>query len=367
MLMRRLLFFTILALLVAFMLLLAISQQVSQRYGPPAADLGWFATVKYSLRLFWYDGLLLRPRQTPAAEQPFRIEPGESVNTIVSRLEESGLILSAPAMRDYLIYKGLDKSIQAGEYRLSPALSIVEIARQLQDATPEDVTFGILPGWRIEEIAASLPTSGLGIDPQAFLTAARTPPPGFDFLVGAPSVEGFLYPDVYILPRQITAADLIGELVRNFAFHLSPELLQGFQQQGLTIYQAVTLASIVQREAVRPEEAPLIASVYLNRLHIGMKLDADPTVQYALGFNPSQNTWWTNPLSAADLQVDSPYNTYLYPGLPPAPIANPGAEALQAVAFPAQTTYYFFRARCDNSGFHEFSETFEEHLQKTCP
>jgi len=366
--MRRFFFLIILpALLAVVAIVILIPRQVAQRFGPASAQLPWSAKVQYSLRLFWYGDLLVRPRQPGAGEQSFRIEPGETVNTIVLRLEASGLIWSAGAMRDYLIYKGMDTSIQAGEYRLSPAFSMIEIARQLQDATPEDVTFGVLPGWRLEEIAASLPTSGLAIAPETFLTAARTPPPGFDFLVAAPSVEGFLYPDVYILPRQSTAPELIAELVRNFAYHLSPDLRQGFQQQGLSIYQAVTLASIVQREAVQEEEAPIIASVYLNRLRIQMKLDADPTVQYALGFNPSLNTWWTNPLSMADLQIDSPYNTYIYVGLPPTPISNPGINALRAVAFPAQTAYYFFRARCDGSGFHEFAQTFEEHLQNACP
>jgi len=97
-----------------------------------------------------------------------------------------------------------------------------------------------------------------------------------------------------------------------------------------------------------------------------MKLDTDPTVQYALGYNASQGTWWTNPLSSADLQFDSPYNTYLYAGLPPGPIANPSLSALRAVAFPAETPYYFFRARCDGSGLHVFAVTFEEHLQNGC-
>jgi UPF0755 protein len=133
------------------------------------------------------------------------------------------------------------------------------------------------------------------------------------------------------------------------------------------VYQAVTLASIVQREAVVADERPQIASVFLNRLHAGMKLDTDPTVQYALGFNPIQGTWWTNPLNATDLQVDSPYNTYIYTGLPPGPIANPSLSALRAVAFPAETPYYFFRARCDDSGLHDFAVTFEEHLQNGCP
>jgi UPF0755 protein len=112
---------------------------------------------------------------------------------------------------------------------------------------------------------------------------------------------------------------------------------------------------------------PVIASVYLNRLANAMKLDADPTVQYALGFNPEQDTWWTNPLSSQDLQAQSPYNTYLQAGLPPGPIASPGLAALKAVAFPTKTSFYYFRAACDGSGRHAFSETYEQHLQKACP
>jgi UPF0755 protein len=144
-------------------------------------------------------------------------------------------------------------------------------------------------------------------------------------------------------------------------------MLTGIQKQGLTIFEAVSVASIVERESVLSEEMPLIASVFLNRLAIGMPLEADSTVQYAIGYNQAQETWWTNPLSAGDLQFDSPYNTYLYPGLSPGPIANPDARALRAVAFPAQTPYFFFRAVCDDSGRHDFSETFEEHLNKACP
>ena len=124
---------------------------------------------------------------------------------------------------------------------------------------------------------------------------------------------------------------------------------------------------MVERESVQEEEQPLIASVYLNRLKIEMKLDADPTVQYAIGYNFLQQSWWMNPLSLLDLQVNSVYNTYKYAGLPPTPIASPSLSALHAVAFPAETTYYFFRAKCDGSGFHEFAETFDEHLANACP
>jgi UPF0755 protein len=153
----------------------------------------------------------------------------------------------------------------------------------------------------------------------------------------------------------------------NFENQVNSELRGGFSTQGLDLCQAVVLASIVQREAMVEEEMPIIASVFFNRLNSGAVLASDPTVQYALGYNQSQGTWWTNPLSLEDLQVDSPYNTYIYAGLPPGPISNPGLAALKAVAFPAQTPYYYFRAACDGSGRHLFSETFDEHLANECP
>jgi UPF0755 protein len=338
-----------------------------RQYGPPSPALGLFDRFEYSFRLLLYGDTLTQPLNPDGDEQSFTIEQGEGVPSIAVRLEETGLIHSAAAFRAYLIYTGLDTSIQAGKYQLSPALSIDDIATELQDATPEQITFVILPGWRMEEIAASLSTSGLEITPEEFLAAAWSAPPGLDFLSAAVSTEGFLYPDVYVLPRTMTAAELVEEFLGNFSLHLTPDMHEGFARQGLDVYQAVTLASIVQREAVVVDERAQIASVFYNRLRSGMKLDTDPTVQYALGFNTAQGTWWTNPLSAADLQIDSPYNTYIYSGLPPGPIASPSLSALRAVAFPAETPYYYFRARCDNSGLHVFSVTFEEHLQSGCP
>jgi UPF0755 protein len=155
--------------------------------------------------------------------------------------------------------------------------------------------------------------------------------------------------------------------VDGFDEALTDSIRKGYANHDLSLAQAVTLASIVQREAILPEEQPMIASVFYNRLAAGMKLDSDPTVQYALGYNTKQRTWWTNPLSTDDLKINSPYNTYQVPNLPPGPISNPSLSALQAVAYPAQSPYYYFRAACDGSGRHEFARTYEEHLNNACP
>ena len=356
----------ILVCICLFIAFITIPSQATRIYGQPAAWLTISQRVKYSASLLWYDGLLTRPLDANGLEQLFSVAPDESVYSISDHLQVVGLIGDAEAFRVYLIYSGLDTSIQAGEYKLSPAMSAIDIAHKLQDATSSEVRFVVLPGWRMEELAASLPTSGLSITTEDFFNAVSNPPQDFDFLSGAISAEGFLYPDSYIFPRQITADELVDELVRHFALRLPRDMQLAYENQGLTVYQAVTLASIVQREAVHAEESLLIASVYLNRLRIGMKLEADPTVQYAIGYNSTQGTWWTNPLSAVDLRFDSPFNTYVYPGLPPTPISNPGLDALNAVAFPAETPYYFFRAKCDSSGYHFFAVTFEEHLGNGC-
>lgn len=349
---------------------LEINRRAETTFGLPASNLDLLQRLSYSSQLLLQADQLVQPVDPLGDPDPFEIPLGEPPPLIASRLEATGLIHDAEAFITYLKYSGLDTTLQAGKYTLSPALTPLELADVLQDATPSEVTFSVLPGWRIEEIAASIPTSGLEFSEEDFLKASFSPADNLSTLgelAGSSSIEGFLYPGSYRIPRVTSADELIQILVEQFSSQLTPEMLDGFQRQGLNIFEAVILASIVERESVLSEEMPLIASVFLNRLAIGMPLEADSTVQYAVGYNPTQNTWWTNPLSVGDLQFDSPYNTYLYPGLTPGPIANPDARALRAVAFPAQTPYYYFRATCDNSGRHDFSETFEEHLNKACP
>jgi UPF0755 protein len=345
---------------------LGILVLADHNFGPPSVGLALPQRIQYSAKVLWADGLLTSPLDAAAPETNFEVLPGESVTSVCKRLEGEGIVIDGAMLRDYLIYTGQDTSLQAGRHRISAAMSMIEVARQMQDATPADVEFVVLAGWRIEEVAAVLPTSGLGFTPEEFLRTALTPRIEFGFLSGASTNEGFLFPDSYVLPRTTTPDAFVDALVRNFARHLNADLQAGFSTQGLSVLEAVTLASIVERESVRMEEASLIASVYLNRLRGGMRLEADPTVQYALGFDATRRTWWTNPLSLADLKVLSPFNTYLVTGLPPAPIANPGEGALAAVADPTQSPYYYFNARCDGSGFHNFASTFEEHLANLC-
>jgi len=359
-----LLFFLAVGLLAAILFLPVVAEQ---SYGPPSPYLNAWQRFSYSASLLWNAGNLTVPRDPNGVEQIFVIEAGESVSTISAHLQAAGLIRDASTFRVYLVWTGMDTSVQAGNYKLSPSMTAIQIAHALQDATPSEVVFGVLAGWRMEEIAAALPTSGLEIAPEAFLSAARSPSAPLDFWPAGVSAEGFLFPGTYTLPRSATADQLVSVLLQGFTSYLTLEISDGIARQGLSLYQGVILASIVQREAIRADEQPVIASVFLNRIAIGMKLDSDPTVQYALGYNAAQGTWWTNPLSLEDLQVQSPYNTYLDAGFPPTPISNPGLSALQAVANPAQTNYYYFRARCDGSGYHAFAETFEQQVQNACP
>jgi len=344
-----------------------VPQAARQSFGEPSPALNAWQRFRYGYELVLNAGNLTQPRDPSGAEQLFLIQPGESVVSISIRLEQTGLIRSASTFRTYLLWTGLDTVIQSGTYRLNPGQTGFDIAQILKSNSLTEVTFTLLPGWRMEEIAATLPTSGLEFTQEAFLATANAPAISQDLIPAGASAEGFLYPGTYSLPRTTTTDQLVSILLQSFRSHLPTEILAAYTNHGLTLYQAVTLASVIQREAMVEDEMATIASVFYNRLAIGMKLQTDPTVQYALGYNAVQGTWWTNPLSVDDLHFDSPYNTYLYPGLPPGPISNPGLAALEAVANPAQTTYYFFQARCDGSGLHNFAETFEQHQQNNCP
>jgi UPF0755 protein len=303
----------------------------------------------------------------------FTINPGMGAAEIALALEELQLLRSRELFLNYLRFYGLDGRLAAGSYRIDPQWNVPELATALTRAVPQEIELRFLEGWRLEEMANYLAvTTPANIRADEFLTLAQRRGPldlnRYPFLASLPAeatLEGFLFPDSYRVPIDADAQYLIAAMLTNFEQRVTPAMRQAYGAQGLTVFEAVILASIVEREAVVAAERPLMASVFLNRIGQGMRLDADPTIQYALGYQADSNSWWKSPLSQADLRIDSPYNTYLYTGLPPGPIANPGLASLQALAEPAQTNYLFFVLDCwaTTPGTHNFSLTYEEHLQ----
>jgi UPF0755 protein len=301
----------------------------------------------------------------------FVIAPGETAGMVATNLESEGLLRDRELFLNYVRYYGLDSQLEAGTFVLDPALSVPEMAQQLTEAYAQEITLRFLEGWRAEEVAAYLATTTPAeIDADRFLAIVYRrvafPLEPYAFLSALPpeaSLEGYLFPDTYLVPVDARAEDLVDRMLANFALQVSAEIRARFTAQGLSLHEAVTLASIVERETPLREERPLVAGVFLNRLRLPMRLQADPTVQYALGYSPGAGAWWKSPLSAADLQLESPYNTYLVEGLPPGPIANPGLASLQAVAEPEESDFLYFVADCGRPGAHVFSVSYDEHLQ----
>ncbi len=301
----------------------------------------------------------------------FTIAPGQGARVIAENLSAAGLLNNIELFLNYITYYGLDGGLVTGDYRLDPRQTIPQLVESLGAGGSRSLELNFLPGWRIEEMAHYLDVvRPAQIDPDAFLSLARAPADrltaGFAFLASAPegaSLEGFLFPDTYVIEPDTDSEALLRLMLENFDRQVTPAMRQGFGAQELTLREAVTLASIIQREATIAAEKPIMAGVFLNRLRTGMPLQADPTVQYALGQQAS-GAWWKSPLEAADLAVESSYNTYRIDGLPPGPIANPGPAALQAVAEPAATDFLFFVLDCAAAtpGTHVFSVTYEEHL-----
>ncbi|MEX2247034.1 MAG: endolytic transglycosylase MltG [Dehalococcoidia bacterium] len=291
------------------------------------------------------------------------VESGQSAKEIGDTLEDAGVIESAQLFELLVGIRGVADSLEAGEYEFDrgmPAIAAVDRIAEGQTAS-RDVT--IPEGLRAEEIGELLERRGV-VSKDAFLAALVKAGYAEPFLqeTASDSLEGYLFPARYSFFRSTTADQVVATLLRGFQDNVADRVQ--FEGQELRLDQVVTLASIVEREAVVAEERPIIAGVFINRLRVGLPLQADPTVQFAAAADPasvSQYGWWKRELTLDDLKIDSPYNTYVYDGLPPGPIANPGVDAIQAVVRPADTDFLFFVSR--NDGTHVFAETLEEHLQ----
>lgn len=326
---------------------------------------------------------LVRPASVDDTPVRFTVDPGTPARSIGANLAAAGLITDETLFEAYVRVNGLDNRLAAGVFVLNPAMSVVEIAAALQDARASSILVTIPEGWRHEQVADHLAQNDVfgdsdesGDSVQAKRYAAKTASgdlAGLDssrysFLQERPvsaSLEGYLFPDTYELAAaNAVAEDLIERQLDAFAARAAPLYDEAVSSgaTNLDIHSVLTLASVVEREAVVAEERPAIAGVYLNRLANGIKLDADPTVQYAMGYQAESGQWWKTPVFLAEYSsVDSPYNTYLYPGLPPGPIASPGLASISAVLFPEEHDYLYFVALPDGSGGHVFANTFEEH------
>jgi UPF0755 protein len=303
----------------------------------------------------------------------FTINPGETPRIIAQNLIAAGLIDDPDLFLDFVRAYGIDVQLEAGIFFLYRTQTIPQIANALTDSASSQFAFRILEGQRLEEVAFQLIDGNrffgfTGADFMAVAGPGTLQDAAFAQFVGLPggaSLEGFLFPNTYQLPAAVTPTLLRDTLLDQFVVRVGTDMPSQAAEQGLTLYQLVTLASIVQREAVRVDEMPLIAGVYRNRLRIGMKLDADPTVQYGIGFRGG--SWWPQ-ITIDDYSTAlSPYNTYLNNGLPPGPIASPGIAAINAALTPQPSEFFYFRARCDGSGYHTFAATFQEHLANACP
>lgn len=295
------------------------------------------------------------------------VKTGDSAATIGKALQDAGVIESGSSFQLLARATGAERKLAAGEYEFEQGTSAVDALSRIKAGLTAARVVTIPEGLRTEEIAAILERRGV-VKAKDFLDALAAYPlaaPSSSLVGGRPAgstMEGYLFPATYSFPRKATPMDIVSAMATGMEDRFTPQMRDLAKQQGLAPRDVLTLASIIEREIIVADERPLVASVYLNRLHQGIALQADPTVQYAVG--PSAGslgaaTYWKKELTAADLQSGSAYNTYAKQGLPPGPIANPGLDSIMAVLQPAQTSYLYFVAKPDGS--HAFSATFEEH------
>jgi UPF0755 protein len=290
------------------------------------------------------------------AEQFVTIEPGSSTRTIGQKLIASGVVRDDLTLRAALWRTGVARTLKAGEYRFDRPMTPTEVVEKIGrgDVYERRVTFP--EGLTFADMARIYEQHGYDTA-AAFLEAARDATPIHNVDPDARDLEGYLFPETYSLRRDSTARTLVHTMVARFEQLFTTDMQQAAETHGLTPRQAVTLASLVEKETAVDAERPVVAAVYLNRLKIGMGMQCDPTVIYAL----QKAGRYNGNLTRENLQFDSPYNTYRYAGLPPGPIANPGLASLKAAVAPAEVDYLYFVSR--NDGSHVFARTLDEHNQ----
>ncbi len=291
---------------------------------------------------FWWRNSIVPVDPTDTTPIMFIVSQGEGGKEIAGDLANQNLIHSSTGFYILIKLLGIETQIQAGNFRLNKSMDARTIAQELTHGIL-DVWVTTLEGWRDEEIATQL-AKDLDIPEDQFLQVAA---------------EGYMFPDTYLIPRDATGAAVAKIFLNNFNTKVTMAMREDAKKTGLTFAQTVTLASIVEREGKTSTDRPVIAGVLLNRIKLGMPLQVDATLQYALGYQPFEKTWWKKELSEDDKNINSPYNTYINPDLPPGPISNPGLESIKAAIYPASTDYLYYLH--DKTGTIHYAKTVEEH------
>jgi UPF0755 protein len=294
----------------------------------------------------------MAPVAVTAQPKQFTVQSGEGISTIAANLQKAGIIKSAWGFKLYLKLTG-QVIVQPGTYQLSPAQSLPRIANWIASGETSNVTLTIPEGFTLQQIGEAMEQKNIATKAE-FLNIANNFPPDYDFLKARPagkSLEGFLFPDTYrLIKGDPTLA--IRQMLDNFSNKYHADIQPDLGEQNL--YEVLIIASLIEREAQKAEDRPLVAGVIYNRLKIGMKLGIDATVRYIINN-------WKDPLTAADLNIDSPYNTRRYAGLPPAPICNSGLASIEAALHPTDHKYYYYLT--DPEGMMHYAKTLDEHNQ----
>ena len=304
---------------------------------------------------WWVRGRLNTPFRDFAGEEVFvSIPQGSSVASIGNRLVAAGVLPDPWTFRLAARFTGADRRLQAGEYRFAGESTPLVVMERLAAGDVYSLGLTFPEGLTVSEMAETFARSGLGTA-KDFIGAASDPLLVAERGSGLRSLEGYLFPDTYPTPRTASADDIVHAMLARFDQVFTPELRALATERGWSVHQALTLASLVEKETARADERPIVAAVYLNRLKIDMPLQCDPTVVYALMLARR----WDGNIRKADLQTSSPYNTYRVRGLPPGPIASPGRASIEAALKPADVPYLYFVSR--NDGSHVFAATLAEH------
>jgi len=305
--------------------------------------------VLFSFMALYFGYFLISPAGFDKKEEIFIVKKGSGLRTVAAELERRRLIKGKNLFMLWVFLKGSTGDIKAGEYSLNQSMAPVRIFNILTSGAVKTYPLTIPEGLTAEQIASILASRDL-VNRMEFISLVRDRSLAASYRVDGPSLEGYLFPDTYVISKDMGARELIDLMVNRF-WDVFNDLMRG-QRISMPVLEIVTLASIVEKETGLAEERPVIASVFLNRLNKRMRLESDPTVIYGLkGFDGN--------LKRRDLRVHNPYNTYINFGLPPGPIANPGRESLRAVISPAKTDYLYFVSK--NDGSHHFSATLKEH------